>query len=228
MPARVAIFDAYGTLFDVAAAARVAAGEPGQDKLAATWESLAADWRAKQLEYSWLRAVTGDYVSFWQVTQDGLDWALERAGLDDPYLRERLLALYWELAPYREAPRCLAELMAAGVTNAILSNGSPDMLDGAVTSSGLGEWIEARLSVDAVGVFKPAAKVYDMVGAEFGTDPGEVLFVSSNGWDVCNAGAYGFHTIWVNRAGAPVDRVGRAPDHILRDLSGVPAIAAGL
>lgn len=228
MAPRVAVFDAYGTLFDVNAAARTAAAEPGQDKLAEVWESLSVDWRAKQLEYSWLRAVTGDYVPFWQVTQDGLDWAMARAGLDDPYLRERLLALYWELAPYREAPRCLAEVMAAGVSTAILSNGSPDMLDGTVSSSGLGEWIEVSLSVDAAGIFKPARAVYDLVGAQFGTSPSEVLFVSSNGWDVCHAADYGFRTVWVNRAGLPMDRVGEVPDYVLPDLSDVPKIMVEL
>ena len=222
------IFDAYGTLFDVAAAARTAASEPGRGKLAEVWESLAADWRAKQLEYSWLRAVTGDYVPFWQVTKDGLDWAMERAGLDDLELRERMLALYWELAPYREAPRCLAELMAAGRTNAVLSNGSVDMLDGAVSSSGLGEWLEATLSVDDVGIFKPARAVYDMVGARFGCSADDVLFVSSNGWDVAGASAYGFHTVWVNRSGLPVDRLPGTPEHIVPDLTGVPDLAERL
>ncbi len=222
------IFDAYGTLFDVTAAARTAAGEPGREKLAAVWEQLAADWRAKQLEYSWLRAVTGDHVPFWEVTKDGLDWAMERAGLDDLELRERMLALYWELAPYREAPRCLAELMAAGQTSAILSNGSVDMLDGAVSSSGLGDWLAASMSVDAVGIFKPAREVYDMVGARFGCAPKEVLFVSANGWDVAGAAAYGFHTVWINRAGLPVDRLPGTPGHILADLTEVPALAARL
>lgn len=227
MPARACIFDAYGTLFDVAAAARSAAGEPGRGALAEVWEGLAADWRAKQLEYSWLRAVTGDHCDFWQVTQDGLDWAMEKARLDsDPELRERLLALYWELAAYREAPRCLAELKAAGHTTAILSNGSPDMLEGAVDGSGLGEWLDAVLSVEAAGVFKPARAVYDLVGARFGLAPAEVLFVSSNGWDVCSAAAYGFRTVWVNRASLPVDRLTARPDHILPDLSGLPALAA--
>ncbi|MDJ1007579.1 MAG: haloacid dehalogenase type II [Paracoccaceae bacterium] len=228
MAVTACIFDAYGTLFDVTAAARTAAGEPGRGDLAAVWERLAADWRAKQLEYSWLRAVTGDYVPFWEVTKDGLDWAMERAGLDDLELRERLLALYWELAAYREAPRCLAELKAAGRATAILSNGSPDMLDGAVASSGIGEWLDAVLSVDAVGVFKPARAVYNMVGARFGTDPGDVLFVSSNGWDIAGAAAYGFHTVWVNRAGLPVDRLPGRPAHMVDDLSTVPSLAATL
>jgi 2-haloacid dehalogenase len=228
VPITHCIFDAYGTLFDVAAAARAAAQEPGRNRLAAVWETLSADWRAKQLEYSWLRAVTGDYVPFWEVTKNGLDWAMEKAGLDDPELRERLLALYWELAPYHEAPRCLAELVAADRVNAILSNGSPDMLDGAVTASGLGDWLDDALSVDEVGVFKPARAVYDMVGARYGCAPDAVLFASSNGWDVCHAAAYGFHTVWVNRAGLPVDRVGATPGHVVTDLSGVPAIAAAL
>ncbi len=226
MPASICIFDAYGTLFDVAAAARTVAGEPGRGRLAEVWEELAADWRAKQLEYSWLRAVTGDYVPFWQVTKDGLDWAMEKAGFDDPELRERLLALYWELAPFREAPWCLAELKAAGRTSAILSNGSHDMLEAAVETSGLGDWLDAVMSVDAVGVFKPARAVYDLVGARFGTEPRDVLFVSANGWDVCSAAAYGFRTVWVNRAGLPVDRLPGRPDHVVADLSTVPALAA--
>jgi len=226
MPASICIFDAYGTLFDVAAAARTVAGEPGRGRLAEVWEELAADWRAKQLEYSWLRAVTGDFVPFWQVTKDGLDWAMERAGFDDPELRERLLALYWELAPFREAPWCLAELKAAGRTSAILSNGSHDMLEAAVETSGLGDWLDAVMSVDAVGVFKPARAVYDLVGARFGTEPRDVLFVSANGWDVCSAAAYGFRTVWVNRAGLPADRLPGRPDHVVADLSTVPALAA--
>jgi len=226
VPVTTCIFDAYGTLFDVASAARTVAGEPGRGALAEVWEALAADWRAKQLEYSWLRAVTGDYVPFWEVTKDGLDWAMEKAGLDDPELRERLLALYWELAPYREAPRCLAELKAAGRTTAILSNGSPDMLEGAVESSGLRMWLDTVISVEGAHTFKPARKVYDLVGESLGVAPGEALFVSANGWDVCSAAAYGFRTIWVNRTGAPMDRLTARPDHVVADLSTVPALAA--
>lgn len=224
MTIKVCVFDAYGTLFDVAAAARVAAGEPGREALAAIWPQLAEDWRRKQLEYSWLRAVTGDYVPFWQVTKDGLDWAMERAGLDDPELRERLLALYWELAAYREVPFVLATLKARGLACAILSNGSPDMLEGAVDSAGIGEYLDALLSVEEVGIFKPARAVYDLVGARFGTAPSDVLFVSSNGWDVAGASAYGFRTVWVNRAGLPGDRLMAEPAHVLSDLSAIPEL----
>lgn len=228
MPIATCIFDAYGTLFDVSAAARLAAEEPGRHKLAEVWPALAEDWRLKQLQYTWLRAITGDYCSFWQVTQDGLDWAMERQGLEDPELRERLLALYWELAAYREVPRMLAELKAAGLSTAILSNGSPDMLDGAVTYAAIGDLLDDTLSVEAVGIFKPARAVYDMVNTRFGTAPEEVLFVSSNGWDAAGASQYGFQTVWVNRAGDPIDRLPATPAHVLQDLTTIPQLAASL
>lgn len=229
MPITTCIFDAYGTLFDVAAAARVAASEPGQDRLAQVWPSLAEDWRSKQLQYTWLRAITGDYCSFWQVTQDGLDWALERQGLaGDPELRERLLALYWELAAYTEVPAMLAALKASGRATAILSNGAPDMLDGAVSSAGIGDLLDDVFSVETVGIFKPARAVYDMVGARFGAAPTDVLFVSSNGWDAAGAAQYGFQTVWVNRAGDPVDRLPARPQHVLSDLTTIPELAERL
>lgn len=224
MTIKFCVFDAYGTLFDVSAAARAVAAEPGQGAFAAVWQGLAADWRRKQLEYSWLRAVTGDHTDFWQLTCDGLDWAMERHGLEDCELRERLLALYWELAAYPEVPRMLATLKAAGLTCAILSNGSPDMLEGATHSAGLALYLDAVFSVEEVGIFKPARAVYDLVGARFGCTPEEVLFVSSNGWDAGCAAAYGFRTVWVNRADDPVDRLPGRPDNIVSDLSTLPEL----
>lgn len=219
------VFDAYGTLFDVAAAARVVAEEPGREKLAAVWPQIAADWRAKQLEYSWLRAVAGTYVPFWEVTKDGLDWAMERAGLqDDLELRERLLALYWELPAYKEVPFMLAHLKAAGKNCAILSNGNKDMLEGAVDSAGVGIYLDALISVDKVETFKPAREVYDLVGARFDCASEEVLFVSSNGWDAAHAAAYGFNTVWVNRMGLPMDRLPGKPGRVLSDLSTIPEL----
>ena len=220
------IFDAYGTLFDVAAAARVAASEPGQGHWAEKWPALAADWRAKQLQYTWLRAITGDHCDFWQVTQEGLDWAMEHQGLSDkPELRERLLALYWELQAYPEVPEMLGALQAAGLNTAILSNGSPDMLNGAVQSAGLEELLHDVLSVESVGIFKPARQVYDLVGKRFDCAPEQVLFVSSNGWDAAGAAGYGFRTVWVNRAGDPVDRLPATPHDILSDLTDIPKLA---
>jgi 2-haloacid dehalogenase len=217
------VFDAYGTLFDVAAAARRAAAEPGRESFAAHWPEIAEKWRLKQLQYTWLRAVTGDHVGFWQVTQDGLDWALESEGLaGDADLRARLLQLYWELDAYPEVSGMLAALKEAGMSTAILSNGSPDMLDAAVQSAGIGALLDEVLSVQSVGIFKPARVVYDLVGQRFGCAPEEVLFVSSNGWDACAAAGYGFGTVWVNRAGDPVDRLPAAPDRQMQDLSGLP------
>ncbi len=226
MPITTCIFDAYGTLFDVAAAARQAASEPDFERLQGTWPALAEHWRAKQLQYTWLRAVIGAHTDFWEVTAQGLDWALEKTGLDgDAALRQRLLDLYWELEAYPEVPDMLRALKDAGLNTAILSNGSPKMLQGAVQSAGIGDVLDDSLSVESVGIFKPDARVYDLVGARFGCAKSEVLFVSSNGWDAGAAAGYGFTTAWVNRAGDPVDRLPATPQHMLADLTGIPALA---
>jgi 2-haloacid dehalogenase len=218
------IFDAYGTLFDVAAAARRLAAETEGTPFAARWAEVAEHWRQKQLAYSWLRQITGDYADFWQLTQDALDWALEATDLAEPALRARLLALYEELDAYPEVPAMLRALKAAGATTAILSNGSPGMLSTAVASAGIGGLLDDVLSVESVGVFKPDARVYAMVGDRFGTAPGDVLFVSSNGWDAAGAAAFGFRTAWLNRRGEPVDRLPGRPAHVLPDLAGLPAL----
>ena len=226
MPITTCVFDAYGTLFDVASAARTAAAEPGREPLASKWQQLAADWRLKQLQYTWLRAVADAHTDFWQVTQNGLDYALEANGLDgDADLRERLLALYWELAAYPEVPAMLAALNVAGMTTAILSNGTPEMLAGAVRSAGIGGMLDAVLSVEDVGVFKPHRSVYDLVGNRFSCDPAQVLFVSSNGWDAAAASGYGFYSVWVNRAGDPMDRLPWTPQKMLSDLTKIPEVA---
>ncbi len=224
MPITTCIFDAYGTLFDVNAAARRAASEPGQEALAAVWPQVARDWRAKQLQYTWLRAVADRHEDFWQVTQDGLDWAMEAAGLTDPALRKRLLDLYWELDAFPEVPAMLKSLKAKGISTGILSNGSPQMLDGAVRSAGIGAHLDAVLSVEDVQVFKPHDRVYDMVEAQFVCARDEVLFVSSNGWDAAGAAGYGFSTVWVNRAGEPMDRLYASPHHIMADLTRIPEL----
>ena len=226
MPVTTCIFDAYGTLFDVAAAARNAAAEPGRETFAAHWPAIAEKWRLKQLQYTWLRAVMNQHADFWDVTQDGLDWALESEGLaDDAELRDRLLQLYRELDAFAEVPAMLRALKDMGRNTAILSNGSPDMLAGAVQSAGIGDLLDDVLSVESVGIFKPASVVYDLVGARFGCAPGEVLFVSSNGWDAAAAAGYGFTTAWVNRAGDPLDRLPARPHHVLSDLTGIPELA---
>jgi len=222
------VFDAYGTLFDVAAAAREAAAEPGSAAIAENWPQLAETWRVKQLQYTWLRAASGIHTDFWQVTRDGLDFALEAQGIDDAGLRERLLELYWQLSPFPEVRAMLEALRGMGKTTAILSNASPPMLRGAVESAGLGGLLDACLSAESAGAFKPSRQVYDLVGHAFGTPRQAVLFVSSNGWDAWAGTAYGFRTVWVNRKGEPADRLTTPPDHVLSDLAGLPALVAGL
>ena len=225
MPITTCIFDAYGTLFDVAAAAREAAQEPGMEALKDSWPQIARDWRLKQLQYTWLRAVAERHTDFWEVTQHGLDWALDAAAIRDDALRARLLHLYWELSAYPEVPAMLATLKEAGLQTGILSNGSPDMLQGAVHSAGLGDSLDAVLSVQDVGVFKPHVSVYDLVESRFGCARKDVLFVSSNGWDAAGAADYGFTTVWVNRAGEPMDRLYADPTHVLPDLTAIPDLA---
>ncbi len=226
MPITTCVFDAYGTLFDVAAAARLAAQEPAFPALGDRWQDVANQWRLKQLQYTWLRAIADAHTEFWQVTQDGLDWALEATGLDnDPALRQRLLDLYWELQAYPEVAPMLRALKAGGLQTAILSNGSPEMLEGAVRSAGIGEVLDDVLSVESVGIFKPDRRVYDLVGKRFGCAANEVLFVSSNGWDAAAATGYGFTTAWANRAGEPSDRLPWTPTNMLADLTPIPQLA---
>lgn len=220
------VFDAYGTLFDTGAAVARLASEPGREALAAVAPRLAERWRDKQLAYSWLRAASGRHADFRQVTEEALDWALEAEGLADGALREPLMALYDRLDAYPEALGALRRLREAGHRTAILSNGTPEMLSSAVGSARLDEHLDAVLSVEEVGVFKPHPRVYDLVGRRFGTEPGEVLFVSANGWDAAAGTAYGFRAAWVNRRGDPVDRLPGRPAHVVRDLSAIPALAA--
>jgi 2-haloacid dehalogenase len=223
------VFDAYGTLFDVAAAARRAASEKGREKFAKSWIKVATDWRLKQLQYTWLRAVMDAHTDFWIVTQNGLDYALEASDLsEDTELRERLLALYWELEAYAEVPKVLTALKSDGLRTAILSNGSPAMLDGAVKSAGLSSVLDAVLSVEEVGIFKPDSRVYQMVCDRFQCDVSEVLFVSSNGWDASAASKFGFQTVWVNRVNEPQDQLPWVPKAKLSTLHDIPNLAKKL
>ncbi|MCE2522485.1 MAG: haloacid dehalogenase type II [Rhodobacteraceae bacterium] len=219
-------FDAYGTLFDVAAAARQAAAEPGNERLSESWRTVAANWRIKQLSYTWLRAVTGAHADFWQVTCDSLDWAMDAAGLaGDDVLRERLLDLYWQLSAFPEVHGMLSELKRAGHAVAILSNGTPEMLRAAVDAADLTELVGALLSVEEVGVFKPNHSVYKLATAHFRCTPAEILFVSSNGWDAAAAAGFGFRSIWVNRNDEPIERLPWKPHAVVCDLTGIPQFA---
>lgn len=216
------VFDAYGTLFDVAGAARLAAAEPAGAALAQVWPRLADDWRRKQLEYTWQRAMTGCHAPFDQVTADALDWAMEAQAIPDRGLRDLLLAHYTRLPCFPEAPEVLGHLKDTGYRLAILSNGTPGWLDSMVGAAGLSGLFEAVLSVEETRIYKPAWQVYDLVQSRLDVAPQRVLFVSANGWDIAGAGRFGFTTAWVNRANLPEDRLPHRPLHTIPHLGDLP------
>jgi len=214
---KAAIFDAYGTLLDVNSATRRLVQSDTYPQLAAHETQLSAIWRTKQLHYSWLRSLMGAYVPFWQCTSDALDYALAETGLDgDSALRNDLLALYRKIDAYDDAKRLLQEL--TDVPTAILSNGNYDMLRDATQSAGIDSYLDKILSVEDVGIFKPSRKVYQMGCDAFDVKANEVLFFSSNGWDIAGARHFGYHTIWVNRTGQTQELLGDGPHHIVSDL----------
>jgi 2-haloacid dehalogenase len=211
---RAFVFDAYGTLFDVHSvveAARAVTPDP---------HALSLLWRQKQLEYTWLRSLMGRYQDFWLVTGQALRFALRRLGITAGESQiEALMSAYLTLSPFPEVPAALRALR--GRPLAVLSNGSPRMLESAVRSSGLGAAFDHVLSVDAVGVYKPSPLVYDLAVRAFGLPASEILFVSSNAWDVAGAGAYGFRTCWCNRANAPAEELDVTPDYEVDRLDAI-------
>jgi len=218
------VFDAYGTLFDVHSAVAAHSARMGQNA-----DAISATWRSKQLEYTWLRSLMGRHADFWEVTGDALDFALERHGIDTHAathsgLRDALMQAYLKLLPYPEVATTLAELRERGLRMAILSNGSPDMLAAAVDNAQLHGMFEAVLSVESVGIYKPAPRVYQMAVEQLGLSRKHILFLSSNGWDVSGAKSFGFRTFWINRTGAPVERLGIEPDAILESIADLPKI----
>lgn len=216
---RACVFDAYGTLFDFAAA-----GERCRKELGEQTDALSEIWRTKQLQYTWLRSLMGHHRDFWQVTADALDFALDALDIDDDKLRERLLTLYMELDPYPEVKRALATLRKAEVRTAILSNGSPGMLAAAVGSAGIESLLDEVISVEDVGIFKPHPNVYKLVQQRLGVEPGDIAYQSSNSWDACAASAFGFRAVWVNRSGQPRERIPKQPLLELKTLSDLPAL----
>ncbi|HEY7542799.1 MAG TPA: haloacid dehalogenase type II [Methylomirabilota bacterium] len=214
-PIRGYVFDAYGTLFDVHSvveAGREITGDP---------LALSTLWRQKQLEYTWLRALMGTYADFWAVTEAALRYAIRRLGLsaNDAQVR-RLMDAYLALACFPEVTAALRRL--AGRPRAILSNGSPAMLAAAVAASGLGPMLDHVISVDRVKTYKPSPRVYALGPETLGVPAGELLFVSSNGWDVAGAKAFGYQVAWCNRTGAPEEELGARPDLIVGALDALP------
>ncbi|NQU55773.1 MAG: haloacid dehalogenase type II [Rhodospirillales bacterium] len=214
------VFDAYGTLFDVAAAAAHCSDDLG-DQAA----SLSAIWRTKQLEYTWLRSLMGEYIDFWQVTSNGLDYALETLGLDgNTALREKLLNLYLELDAYAEVPDVLSALNGGGLKCAILSNGSPKMLAAAVGNAGISDLLVDCYSVDQLGIYKPTPKVYQMAVDGLNVPAERISFMSSNAWDAAAAANFGFRVVWVNRFGQKKERLPGTPEHEITTLSDLPPL----
>ena len=216
---RACVFDAYGTLFDFASAAASCCAVP-QDKAAA----LTALWRDKQLQYTWLRGLQGLHADFWQVTGDALDFSLETLGLQSTGLRDELMALYRTLKCFPEVPGVLASLKQAGFVTAILSNGSPSMLDDAIAGSSLGDVIDHVLSVEAAGVFKPYPSVYRLACDRLGLPASAIAFQSSNAWDAHAASAFGMRVVWCNRYGQRRERLPGAPDREIQTLDELPAL----
>ena len=216
---KACVFDAYGTLFDVNSAAAAC-----RDALGAKWQAFSDTWRQKQLAYTWLRSLMRRYVDFRQVTAEALDFALASHGVGDDALRRRLLDLYDELQPYPEVRDVLTRLRRAGMRCAILSNGSPGMLESAVTHAGLGGLLDAVYSVDEIGVFKPDPRVYALASEGLGLAPADICFQSSNAWDAHAAKVFGFRVVWCNRTRQPPERLPGPPDAEIADLAALPAL----
>lgn len=216
---KACVFDAYGTLFDFAAATRRC-----RDMLGADLDKLTVLWRDKQLQYTWLRAIQGRHADFWQVTGDALDYALETLKIDRPSLRDRLMDLYLKLEAFPEVPDVLRRLKAAGLKTAILSNGSPMMLDAAVRNAAIHELLDAVLSVEEVGVYKPDSAVYRYAVDRLGVPPEQICFLSSNSWDAYAASAFGMRVVWCNRYGQRPERLPGQPDREIRTLADLPEL----
>ena len=216
---RACVFDAYGTLFDVRSATAHA-----REELGGALEAIQVLWRERQLQYTWLRAVQGLHADFWQVTGDALDFALDTHGFRDPALRERLLQGYLELEVFADVAATLGLLREAGLRTAVLSNGSPRMLEAALEHAHIAALIDAVLSVESVGVYKPHHSVYQLAVDRLEVPKQAIAFVSSNAWDAHAATVFGLRTVWCNRQGHKLERLPGRPEHEIRSLAELPAL----
>ncbi|HEX9722793.1 MAG TPA: haloacid dehalogenase type II [Vicinamibacteria bacterium] len=215
------VFDAYGTLFDV----RSAVGRL-RDRVGKRAGELSGIWRAKQLEYTWLRSLMGTHADFWQITQDALDYAMESCRIVDVSLREALVNAYLDLDCYPEVPAALTAIKKRGLRTAILSNGSPEMLSAAVEAAGLADSLDGWYSVEEVGIFKPHPRVYQLACDQLRLDRHQISFQSSNAWDVAGAAHFGLKTVWVNRFGQEPERIPGKPDAEIENLEELLALLA--
>ena len=216
---RACVFDAYGTLFDVHSAAAKC-----RDDLGDKADALSDIWRQKQLQYTWLRSLMKAHVDFWQVTGDGLDYAMAAVGLDDPAIREKLMDLYLRLDAYAEVPGVLDRLKSGGLVTGVLSNGAPVMLEAAVRSAGLSERLDHVMSIEDVGIYKPDPRVYQLAADRIGVQASEICFMSSNAWDAYAASHFGFQVAWVNRFRQPPERLPGTPAAEIDNLGALPGL----
>ena len=207
------IFDAYGTLFDVNSAA-----EKCKERLGDKWEGFANYWRTTQLEYTWLRSLMRRHKDFWQITEDSLDKSMNFYNIDNE-MRSELLNLYKVLSPFTEVRDALNKLKQSNYKLAILSNGTPDLLNELVVSNQLKDIFDDIFSVEEAGIFKPDSKVYDLPINKYNIEKNEVLFLSANTWDVSGAGNYGYNTVWVNRNNNIFDKLDFEPNQQISNLS---------
>ena len=210
--AKAIVFDAYGTLFDVNSVA-----EKRKDKIGNKWENFANFWRTTQLEYTWLRSLMKKHKNFWQITEDSLDKSMETFQIDKS-LRNDLLSLYKELSPYPEVKNVLENLKKKSFKLAILSNGTPELLNHLVKSSDLENLFDDIFSVEEVKIYKPDPKVYDIPVNKYKVSKGEITFLSANTWDVSGAGNYGYNSIWVNRNNSVFDKLDYKPKNEVKNL----------
>ena len=206
------IFDAYGTLFDVNSAA-----EKCKDKIGDKWEGFANFWRTTQLEYTWLRSLMKRHKDFWQITEDSLDKSMKTYKID-PTMKNELLNLYKSLSPYEEVDEVLIKLKEKNFKLAILSNGTPSLLNELVKSNKLENVFDDLFLIEQVGIYKPDSKVYDMPINKYQIEKNEVYFLSSNTWDVSGGGNYGYNSIWVNRNNNIFDKLDYSPKHQIKQL----------
>lgn len=218
-PVRACVFDAYGTLFDLGSLTRSVRGELGERA-----ETLMRLWRKRQLELSWLPLRPGVRADFWRVTDEALEFAMDKMGLDDRGLRLRLMEGWLSPELYPEAAEALARLRRSGLPLAILSNGSLPMLKSALGLPGIRDSIDAVLSAQSVGRFKPDPLVYQLATTHFGMAPESVCFVSGNAWDVSGAAAYGYQVVWINRENVPAEKLPLGTRATVANLAELPAI----
>jgi len=209
---KACVFDAYGTLFDVNSAAAKC-----KKKLGSKWEGFANAWRTTQLEYTWLRSLMKKHKNFWEITEDSLDHTMETFKIKKE-IRNDLLDLYKKLSPYPEVKKCLENLKAKKIKIAILSNGTPELLEMLVESNNIQNYFDDIFSIEAVGIYKPDSRVYEMPIKKYDCKPENICFMSSNTWDVSGGGVFGYNAVWVNRLNKVFDKLSYKTKHVIHNL----------